>query len=132
MSDKLRHADAASSELTLKALKDGFDRIMHDQEYWHWALLRLFRECQTQHKQTYHVTCDLNHVGFSAPDAPLLSALAEKLARGDELTAGEEATLNYRLLKYWQFIFVSLLEPPVAVRKSREAAAGLRGVKRAA
>lgn len=134
MSDTLNHVNAASSDLTLKALKGCFaNRILHDQKYRHWVLLRLFRECQTHQEQTYHMTRDLNHVGFSAPDAPALSAAAEKLVRGNELTVREESILKNKLLKYWrQFVFVSLLEAPVTVRKSHEAPAGLGGAERAA
>jgi hypothetical protein len=88
-------------------------RIAQDKEYRHWAVVHLFRNGQTRHEQTRHVTCDLNYIGFNAVDAPLLSALAEKIESGKSLSADEEAILQKKLPKYWrQFSCWSLLEPP--------------------
>jgi hypothetical protein len=49
-----------------------------------------------------HETHEANGVGFTAPDAPRLSKLAEKIMQEDLLSEEEEWELCYRLPKYWQ------------------------------
>jgi hypothetical protein len=57
-------------------------------------------------------------VGFSTPDADILTSLAEKLLIGDRLSAKDERQLKRLLPKYWrQFVDVTLLEPPSVIPK---------------
>src|SRR5690242_3952677 len=79
-------------------------RVINDQAYRHWALRRLHL-AQTPAEKAYRVTRALNGVGFSAPDAPILSPLAEELLSGRTLTSSEETVLKWSLPKYWkQFV----------------------------
>jgi len=86
-------------------------RVKRDPQYRYWVLLRLY-ESQTPNEQAHHTTRDLNHLGFSAPDAPILSLLAEKLLRGESLSQTDEFALKTCLPRYWSQ-FPTLSEPPL-------------------
>src|SRR5262245_46702919 len=58
------------------AIEDGFVT---------WAVWALY-DRQTSFEQNKHVTRTKNGVGFNAPDAPILSPIAEDAARGEDLT----------------------------------------------
>src|SRR5436309_2435957 len=75
-------------------------QIRRDRKYRHWVLLALYGR-QTHREQVCRATRLLNHMGFNAPDAPVLSRLAEALHRGEELDAAAERVLTNRLPKYW-------------------------------
>ncbi len=75
-------------------------RIVRDAAYRH-AVLREMYSHQTSSEQALNKTYDLNGLGFSAPDAPVLSPLAEKIIAGQAMTGAEEALLRSCLPKYW-------------------------------
>ena len=85
--------------------------VLNDKEYRHWVLERLY-DLQTPNEQARQLTQDRNGAGFTAPDAPVLSLLAEKLADGGKLTTADETLLKWRLQKYTaQFTETRLMDP---------------------
>ena len=74
------------------------------------GVLCVLHAYQTGDEQANKITQDLNGIGFTAPDAPVLSPLAEKVQAGERLDAAEEQTLCSRLPKYWGQ-FVRLIDP---------------------
>ena len=109
-------------------------RVQRDPEYRHWLLLRLY-ESQTPNEQARQNTRELNYRGFSAPDAAVLSRLAERVRAGASLCASQESLLKRCLPKYWsQFVSITLMEPPSNIKppKKRPAASDDKGRERAA
>src|SRR5579864_9447005 len=98
-------------------LKNAFRlRLRKEKDYRHRVLLHL-NERQTLDERKDKTTRWLNSVGFSTADAPVLTALAEKLLR-QKLSAKEERTLLQRLPKYHgQFTEVKFAEPPTPKKK---------------
>jgi hypothetical protein len=108
---------------TFKKLRDEFNsRVENSKAYRHGAARFLYAN-QTFEEQDRKKTQYANGSGFTAPDAPLLSRLAEKLKAGKPLNAGEEQALRCRLPKYWGQ-FTRLLEP-------EELDSGLEGLPKA-
>jgi hypothetical protein len=95
-------------------LKNAFRlRLREEKDYRHWVLLHL-NERQTLDERKDKTTRWWNLVGFSTADAPVLTALAEKILSGQKLSAKDERTLLKRLPKYYgQFTEVKLTEPPI-------------------
>ena len=81
-------------------------------------LLALYA-CQTAAEQGTKATKDMNHVGFTAWDAPTLTKFAERLLAGESLSQAEEEVLRFRLKKYWgQFCRLNVpggLVPPASI-----------------
>lgn len=73
---------------------------MRDEAYRHAVVCQLHSK-QTSSEQVLKKTRELNGLGFSSPDAPALSPIAEKLKAGEPLNEGEVALLCSRLPKYW-------------------------------
>jgi hypothetical protein len=95
-------------------------RVLSDRAYRYWVLKRLFGS-QTPAEKVHRVSKALNGVGFSAPDAPVLSPLAEKRTEVGTLNRAEENLLKWRLPKYWrQFVEETLLDPPGRKPPARE------------
>ena len=87
-------------------------RLTTDKDYRHWVLSQL-NERQTLDEQKDKTTRWLNSVGFSTADAPVLTALAEKLRSGQKLSGQDVRTLLKRLPKYHgQFTEMKFTEPP--------------------
>jgi len=106
--------------------------VLNDKVYRHWALEWLY-ELQTPNEQARQVTQDRNGAGFTAPDAPILSRLAEKLISGATLNAVEEKLLKQRLAKYWsQFTETRLIDLPDRKPPSRAITRTTVKVKRVA
>jgi len=94
-------------------------KLLRDQAYRYWVVKRLFVS-QTPAEKVHRVTRALNGVGFSAPDAPVLSPLAEKLLGSGKLTRIEDDLLKWRLPQYWrQFTETRLMIPPERKPPSR-------------
>ena len=86
--------------------------VRNDKGYRHWVLERLY-DLQTPNERARQLTLDRNGSGFTAPDASLLSQLAEGLTSGATLSAAEEKILKQRLQKYWaQFTETRLMDLP--------------------
>jgi hypothetical protein len=93
-------------------------RLRKDKAYRHWVLLELHKR-QTKDERSAKATIWSNGVGFTTPDAPLLTHLAEELRNGKELSAKLERLLVLRLTQYWgQFIEAALAEPVSARRRA--------------
>lgn len=102
-----------------KHLRDQFaSQIERDREYRHHAILALY-DRQTRVEQTRRKTRDFNGVGFTAPDAPMLSGFAEALLRGEMLSAAAEQTLKHRLPKY-RGQFITLMSRPEPAARGRK------------
>lgn len=86
-------------------------RVLENKEYRHWVLESLY-DHQTPNEQLGRVTRDRNGKGFSGPDAPILSPIAEKLTTGGGLTTAEERVLRLRLPKYWRQFTETRLKNP--------------------
>jgi hypothetical protein len=87
-------------------------RVIGEPKYGHFSLEWLYKQ-QTPGEQARNVTLDLNGVGFTGPDAPILSGLALKVLSGGTLTTPEETILKRKLPKYWrQFTYTRLINPP--------------------
>jgi hypothetical protein len=105
-------------------------RIKKDREYRHWVLQELY-EGQTDDERTDRTTRWNNGIGFTQPDAEVLSGLAEKLENGEKLSRKEERQLILRLPQYWgQFTETTIVQPHV--RKKRPGQSGLPEDRRAA
>jgi hypothetical protein len=89
------------------------ERIGRDPNFRRRVLLALYGN-QTSREQSLKKTQDLNDAGFSAADAGVLSASAEKLLAGESLSRSECWELQERLPKYWGQ-FLTLQEPPRSV-----------------
>jgi hypothetical protein len=100
---------------TQEAVQVAFARqLKKDRDFRHWVLGELHKR-QTDDERTDKETRWNNAVGFSKPDAPVLTALAEKLENGEKPTRNEEHQLLWRLPKYWgQFCATTLIAPPSA------------------
>ena len=87
-------------------------QVRGNTEYRHWVLEMLY-ELQTPSERSGRKTQECNGSGFTAPDAPILSRLAEKLSSDGTLSVADETILKWRLPKYWrQFTEVRLVNPP--------------------
>lgn len=65
------------------------------------AVLSIYAR-QTELERQDRVASEDNNVGFTKHDAREMSEIAEKLNRGEELTAGELAKSRNKMKKYWR------------------------------
>lgn len=76
------------------------------------ALLRaivLIYNNQTYEEKQSHEAKDENNIGFTKHDAKEMSEIAEKIIKGEQLTAGELAKSRNKMTKYWhQLMDISL------------------------
>lgn len=106
--------------------------LLGDRAYRYWVLKRLFGS-QTPAEKAYRVTRAKNGVGFSAPDAPVLSPLAVKVIGSGALTRLEDELLKWRLPKYWrQFTETRLMNHPARKLPPRAATKNTKVKKEAA
>ena len=100
----------------MNALRNAFGlRVRKDAHYRHWVLTQLYG-AQTADEQAEEKTKHDNEMGFTTPDAPILTGLAEKLLSGEKLSPEEERELRLRLPKYWgQFTKATLVEATLPV-----------------
>jgi hypothetical protein len=106
-------------------LKNAFSlRLREEKDYRHWVLLHL-NERQTVDERKDKTTRWWNSVGFSTADAPVLTALAEKILSRQKLSAKDERTLLKRLPKYHaQFTEMKFTEPPAPRKGPGSATSG--------
>lgn len=77
------------------------DLLLHSDRALYRAL-DVLHGCQTEDEAQDRCTKWHNGMGFSASDAPLLSRIWEKVARGNYLHEWEYLELRRRLPKYWK------------------------------
>lgn len=75
------------------------ERVIEMDEGLFRCLAAIYR-LQTREEMDSHSTKKTNGVGFNKFDAPFLSELAEKLLRGQKLTANEMFKARLKMKKY--------------------------------
>jgi hypothetical protein len=105
----MSYKTSSEKSISYDTLQGRFAQLIRSTSQYRHRVLETLYNRQTLSERENRITCDLNHQGFTAPDAPTLTRLAEKIRGGHVLERSDDKMLKARLPKYWQQ-FVTLVE----------------------
>lgn len=81
------------------------DRLSNDPKWALKALVRIYREGQTEEEKSSNVTIELNGIGFSGCDAEILSSIAVQYLRHRMLSAKQIDLVMNKIKKYSRQVY---------------------------
>lgn len=87
---------------TKKQWEEYLKDLLHENDNAVRKAIMLIYARQTEVERQNREASEDNNVGFTKHDAREMSEIAEKLQRGEELTAGEMAKSRNKMTKYWR------------------------------
>ena len=119
----------SSGQEANRAIRGTFTQLIHRTPAYRYHVLESLYGWQTHFEREHRTTFDLNYRGFTAPDAPLLTKLAEQHRNGQRFSVHDDVLLKSRLPKYWRQ-FVTILTPDALGPKRRGPERALRATGR--
>lgn len=106
--------------MTKKDVVDYYKAKLSTNEGWALRGLERIAMRQTEYELENELTSENNKVGFSGPDAEILTSFYRRIKKGYSLTPNQKAILFRKIPKYaGQLVSISLLEGKL-VREGRE------------